>query len=78
MDEIEMKNRNDPPPEDENQEAETAFDNDDRDEETNELETDDTVGTNKVKWEDDRDNYNKFKKKIKYTYWCGRKKKNKH
>ena len=59
MDETEMKERNEQPPPEEEGEAETSF-NDDRDEETNELE----IETNKVRWEDDRDNYNKFKKKL--------------
>ena len=70
MDDIEMKNREDPPPEEEG-EAETTFNHpdDDREEETNELEweypaDDRDEETSKVKWKDDRENYNEFKKNL--------------
>ena len=65
-----MKNREDPPPEEEG-EAETTFNHpdDDREEETNELEweypaDDRDEETSKVKWKDDRENYNEFKKNL--------------
>ena len=64
-----MKNRGDEPPPEDRGKAETTFNHpdDDRDEETNELEweypnDDRDEETSKVKWKDDRENYNEFKK----------------
>ena len=64
-----MRERGDPPPEEDREnEAEATFNHPD-DEETNELEweypsDDRDEGTSNVRWKDDRENYNEFKKKL--------------